>query len=752
MAPAPSTLVSPLKQVNADPASVPRKPKLQTSWDKLTQDPAAFAGQSTSQITSFFAELFCLTPTVKIIEDSLDRLEISDLLGPYKANITLVFTQAVKTFREADRDDSRRTHVVDTLIPFLRNLLSRRFSNYSFEVMTLLAGSLERSDSVFTDLVSAIDLTLQDVYAPTALRHRTLQLALVIVSSINQGSITAYFLRRDLFSTLVNFMTDDATAPFAFESTLLLGLLANFRKYEARNPYGVRIEDFVEEGVMSRIIDVVSTVSHRARDSYISITDDSPPSFVASLTSLVFSFRFSELLSGFSMSLPPPPSPSVRYGSVETPPAVSASASAPTTPSLKGKEKEKEEPSINGSAGPTPVTSPVLPSSPLQGDGAASLAAEAAAIANAGAGAGAGNEQGAPKAVQPKREEKSSSENAFKKMPPEIVAILLPFYDLLNLNKAFCALVFNDTSEGATPHLPPAIISLTSYVLCHAASSSRARAYARLCLLILFMLVEEGEGNLMAEAEVRLCRQRIPMLAHDSSPRPLLAAMLDTAAIFLRHNLRKRLDVDTYIVCLRLVQRIMQQLKTEKARLAYEWTPVWRSILSLAGFVVSRIDDLRLLSNNVDTLISQIFIVLSYPAYWGEHFFPTSHASALLHYELLHADATLSALSDLLGISSVSTPHLSPNPGSQATLGPSPARANIFALSPAKTSFSSIAGSHGRGARFVATECISNVRSLITHLKVAIEGGAPGQAQVDMDEVDPEEILRIIEANLGELS
>lgn len=81
--------------------------------------------------------------------------------------------------------------ILQTLIPFLRNLLSRRFSNYSFEVMTLLAGSLERSDSVFTvgrsspslfsgpsklipfdnpqDLVSAIDLTLQDVYAPSTL-------------------------------------------------------------------------------------------------------------------------------------------------------------------------------------------------------------------------------------------------------------------------------------------------------------------------------------------------------------------------------------------------------------------------------------------------------------------------------------------------------------------------------------------------------------------------------------------------------
>lgn len=37
------------------------------------------------------------------------------------------------------------------------------------------------------------------------------------------------------------------------------------------------------------------------------------------------------------------------------------------------------------------------------------------------------------------------------------------------------------------------------------------------------------------------------MLAHDSIPRPLFAAMLDTATIFLRHNLRKRLDVDTYM-------------------------------------------------------------------------------------------------------------------------------------------------------------------------------------------------------------
>lgn len=142
--------------------------------------------------------------------------------------------------------------------------------------------------------------------------------------------------------------------------------------------------------------------------------------------------------------------------------------------------------------------------------------------------------------------------------------------------------------------------------------------------------------------------------------------------------------------------------------------------------------------------------MLSYPAYWGEHFFPSSHASALLHYELLHADATLLALSGLLGISTISTPHLSPNPNSYpATLHASPVRSNSFALSPAQTSFAHPSSTRpSRGAsRFIATECIINLRSLITHLKAAIEAGHPSGS--DLAEVEPHEILRVIEANLG---
>lgn len=83
-----------------------------------------------------------------------------------------------------------------------------------------------------------------------SVRHRVLQLALTLVACANQSPLTSYFLRRDLFSTLVAFIADDSTKQFAFESALLLGLLANYRKSEARNPYVVRIQDFVEEGIM----------------------------------------------------------------------------------------------------------------------------------------------------------------------------------------------------------------------------------------------------------------------------------------------------------------------------------------------------------------------------------------------------------------------------------------------------------------------------------------------------------------------
>lgn len=121
--------------------------------------------------------------------------------------------------------------------------------------------------------------------------------------------------------------------------------------------------------------------------------------------------------------------------------------------------------------------------------------------------------------------------------------------------------------------------------------------------------------------------QRQPMLPYASSPRPLISSILDTALTFLRHNLRKKLDVGSYILALKLVLKVMQSLRARTVRLselielicfcdvvlmfrgwfalAYDWVSLWRSILSLSAFVVSKIDVIED-SSNIDELISQV--------------------------------------------------------------------------------------------------------------------------------------------------
>ena len=77
------------------------------------------------------------------------------------------------------------------------------------------------------------------------------------------------------------------------------------------------------------------------------------------------------------------------------------------------------------------------------------------------------------------------------------------------------------------------------------------------------------------------------------------------------------------------MQRVMQQMKTERVRIGefsacfriclhltddlprtagseYDWVPLWRSVLSLGGFIVSKSDRLRQSANKVDDVVSQV--------------------------------------------------------------------------------------------------------------------------------------------------
>lgn len=71
-------------------------------------------------------------------------------------------------------------------------------------------------------------------------------------------------------------MQDAEINSFAFEPFLLLGLLANYNKFEYRNPYRLRLEDFVNEGATHRIVYGFSKACAESRNKYTAIQEDLP--------------------------------------------------------------------------------------------------------------------------------------------------------------------------------------------------------------------------------------------------------------------------------------------------------------------------------------------------------------------------------------------------------------------------------------------------------------------------------------------
>lgn len=57
---------------------------------------------------------------------------------------------------------------------------------------------------------------------------------------------------------------------------MLLGLLANYNKFEFQNPYQMRLNDFVNERVIRSIVKSVGQTCQRLRSQYIDVQDDLP--------------------------------------------------------------------------------------------------------------------------------------------------------------------------------------------------------------------------------------------------------------------------------------------------------------------------------------------------------------------------------------------------------------------------------------------------------------------------------------------
>jgi hypothetical protein len=68
------------------------------------------------------------------------------------------------------------------------------------------------------------------------------------------------------------------------EPFTLLGILANYNKFEFQNPYQLRLNDFVNEAVIQKVVRCIGNACQTLRSDYIDIQEDLPEGWTLSST------------------------------------------------------------------------------------------------------------------------------------------------------------------------------------------------------------------------------------------------------------------------------------------------------------------------------------------------------------------------------------------------------------------------------------------------------------------------------------
>lgn len=89
-----------------------------------------------------------------------------------------------------------------------------------------------------------------------------------------------------------------------FEPFLLLGLLANYNRFEFQNPYHLRLVDFVNESTIQKIVKGIGVSCAALRNGYVAVQDDVPEGW--SLTSTLVFFGLRALAPGARDKASPP--------------------------------------------------------------------------------------------------------------------------------------------------------------------------------------------------------------------------------------------------------------------------------------------------------------------------------------------------------------------------------------------------------------------------------------------------------------
>ncbi|KAG0094957.1 hypothetical protein BGZ93_006513 [Podila epicladia] len=513
------------------------------------QDPSMVHGKDPDV---FWDELFLIKVNADYLSSSL-RETTEDQLLAIKDGINSIFLHAVQTMR--DPLPQRRLHAMQTLTIVLGEIFRKRFHNWSFDVIHLLTG-LSHADLVFRTLVQGLAQIL-DSEESMQLRVVALRLAIALVcgnDNVNKNSLNEYFMQKDIFSSVAKFFMVVDSADLAFEALALLGLLANYNKYETQNPYLAQLTALNDETILQKMALVITVSCDKMRRSYIAVADDDELSTVSKMTS-AFSYVTGMLWN-------------------------------------------------------------------------------------------------------PKSQDSSVTDAAFAELRFRRV-----FLNFSTTTSALAQLQLNnklpepsaDVNNKTDKETGLAIyLSFASYLFQHN-RTQRTSPYTHLCLITLLILVEDPTlypyicsipqsqdaspsiyGQQASETSVRLCRQRQPVLPKVKQVRPLGAVLLDVILGFLKHNMKKKMQIDSFRIAISIIISLASRFKSLRVRLSYHWVEMWNTLLGLVKFLHANTKVFQNLPEARD-LAAEVIDLVNYFVTYGDLIMPDPGSLYALYYEIVRS-------------------------------------------------------------------------------------------------------------------
>ncbi|KAI9892093.1 MAG: hypothetical protein M1814_001799 [Vezdaea aestivalis] len=119
-----------------------------------------------------------------------------------------------------------------------------------------------------------------------------------MVAGAYQTGLLSYFTHRDLFPSLMKYIQDSEILQQVETPFALLGLLVNYNKFEFQNPYRMRLDDFVNEKVIQKIVADIGHVCARERDQYVALQEDLPEGWATGITNTLSSLTLGVFAGG----------------------------------------------------------------------------------------------------------------------------------------------------------------------------------------------------------------------------------------------------------------------------------------------------------------------------------------------------------------------------------------------------------------------------------------------------------------------